>query len=89
MFLVFPLATPFGIAGVGLGAATPVFVIIFNTIGWSLPACGWFILTGATLLHACLFLLVLCECAEVPAKLISNICLLGVDAAAAAEVEKD
>ena len=55
MFLVFPLATPFGIGGVGLGAATPVFVLIFNTIGWSLPACGWFILTGAAALSVRLY----------------------------------
>mmetsp|Transcript_18824 Transcript_18824/g.52498 ORF Transcript_18824/g.52498 Transcript_18824/m.52498 type:complete len:161 (+) Transcript_18824:148-630(+) len=46
IFLVFPLATPFGIGGVGLGAATPVFVIVFNTLGWSFPACGWLVLTG-------------------------------------------
>merc|ERR1711976_129486 len=46
MFLVFPLATPYGIGGVGLGAATPVFVLVFNTLGWSLPACAWFVLTG-------------------------------------------
>ncbi len=46
MFIVFPLATEFGIGGVGLGALTPLFVIIFNTIGWSIPAYAWFKLAG-------------------------------------------
>ena len=46
MFLVFPLSTPFRIGGVGLGALTPVFVLIFNTIGWGIPAYAWFRLAG-------------------------------------------
>ena len=46
MFLVFPLSTPFKVGGVGLGALTPVFVIIFNTIGWGIPAYAWFRLAG-------------------------------------------
>ena len=46
MFIVFPNATPFGIGGVGLGNLTPAFVLIFNTIGWSLPAYAWFRLAG-------------------------------------------
>mmetsp|Transcript_7226 Transcript_7226/g.13112 ORF Transcript_7226/g.13112 Transcript_7226/m.13112 type:complete len:163 (-) Transcript_7226:358-846(-) len=46
IFLVFPLTTGFGIGGVGLGAATPVFVLIFNTLGWSMPALGWLLMTG-------------------------------------------
>ncbi len=46
MFLVFPLSTPFKVGGVGLGALTPVFVLIFNTIGWGIPAYAWFRLAG-------------------------------------------
>ncbi|EIE23864.1 hypothetical protein COCSUDRAFT_47036 [Coccomyxa subellipsoidea C-169] len=46
MFLVFPHSTPFGIGGVGLGKLTPLFVIIFNTIGWSVPGYLWFRLAG-------------------------------------------
>ena len=46
MFLVFPFSTPFGIGGIGLGALTPVFVLIFNTIGWGIPAYAWFRLAG-------------------------------------------
>jgi len=46
MFVVFPSATPFGVGGVGLGKLTPIFVLIFNTIGWSLPAYLWFRLAG-------------------------------------------
>ncbi|BDA46518.1 hypothetical protein COCOBI_08-6120 [Coccomyxa sp. Obi] len=46
MFLVFPNATPFGIGGIGLGKLTPLFVIIFNTLGWSLPGYFWFRLAG-------------------------------------------
>lgn len=49
IFLVFPLSTPFGIGGVGLGALTPLFVLIFNTVGWSIPAYAWFKLAGALL----------------------------------------
>lgn len=46
IFVVFPSTTPFGTGGVGLGKLTPIFVIIFNTIGWSLPAYLWFRLAG-------------------------------------------
>ncbi|CAL5227307.1 g10244 [Coccomyxa viridis] len=46
MFLVFPLSTPFKVGGVGLGALTPVFVLLFNTIGWGIPAYAWFRLAG-------------------------------------------
>lgn len=46
MFIVFPVSTPFGLGGVGLGALTPVFVLIFNTIGWGIPAYAWFRLAG-------------------------------------------
>lgn len=46
MFLVFPFSTPFGVGGTGLGALTPVFVLIFNTIGWGIPAYAWFRLAG-------------------------------------------
>lgn len=46
MFVVFPNATPFGIGGVGLGKLTPLFVIIFNTLGWSMPGYFWFRLAG-------------------------------------------
>ncbi len=45
-FIVFPVATHFGVGGVGLGKLTPLFVIIFNTLGWSLPAYAWFLLAG-------------------------------------------
>lgn len=44
LLVIFPLSTPFGVGGVGLGAATPVFVLLFNTLGWSLPAYAWFLL---------------------------------------------
>lgn len=44
LFVIFPLSTPFGVGGVGLGAATPVFVLLFNSLGWSLPAYAWFLL---------------------------------------------
>ena len=50
IFLVFPRTTPFGIGGVGLGNLTPVFVLIFNTIGWSIPAYAWFRLAGSSLM---------------------------------------
>ena len=46
ILLVFPLTTPFGVGGVGLGALTPLFVFIFNTIGWSIPAYAYFRLNG-------------------------------------------
>ena len=46
ILLVFPLTTPYGVGGVGLGALTPVFVLIFNTIGWSIPAYAYFRLNG-------------------------------------------
>ena len=49
MFLVFPFSTPFGVGGIGLGALTPVFVLIFNTIGWGIPAYAWFRLAGELL----------------------------------------
>ena len=49
MFVVFPLATPYHIGGVGLGTLTPLFVIIFNTLGWSMPAYAWFCACGDTL----------------------------------------
>jgi hypothetical protein len=49
MFIVFPNGTPFGIGGVGLGNLTPAFVLVFNTIGWSLPAYAWFRLAGGAL----------------------------------------
>jgi hypothetical protein len=57
IFIVFPVSTPFGVGGVGLGKLTPLFVVIFNTIGWSLPAYAWFRLAGAPY---CLFSTVLC-----------------------------
>ena len=46
ILLVFPLTTPYGVGGVGLGALTPVFVFIFSTIGWSIPAYANFRLNG-------------------------------------------
>ena len=46
ILLVFPLTTPYGVGGVGLGALTPVFVFVFNTIGWSIPAYAYFRLNG-------------------------------------------
>ena len=30
----------------GLGALTPLFVLIFNTLGWSFPAYAYFRLNG-------------------------------------------
>ena len=41
-FIVFPLSTDFGIGGVGLGAAMPLLIFVFNTLGWSFPAYAWF-----------------------------------------------
>lgn len=38
--LVFPLTTPAGLAGLGLGAATPFFVLLFNA-AWGLVAALW------------------------------------------------
>lgn len=35
-----------GVGGVGLGALTPLFVLIFNTLGWSFPAYAYFRLNG-------------------------------------------
>jgi len=35
-----------GIGGTGYGAATWVYVILFNTLGWSLPAYFWVYLIG-------------------------------------------
>lgn len=46
ILLVFPLTTPYGVGGVGLGALTPAFVFIFNTVGWSIPAYAYFRLNG-------------------------------------------
>ena len=46
IFLVFPLATDAGIGGVKLGILTPLFVLIFNTLGWSFPALLFFNQTG-------------------------------------------
>ena len=46
VLLVFPLTTPYGVGGMGLGALTPVFVFIFNTVGWSIPAYAYFRLNG-------------------------------------------
>ena len=40
LFIVFPLKAQKGVAGLDLGALTPVFVIIFNGI-WGLTAAGW------------------------------------------------
>eukprot|EP00891_Asterochloris_glomerata_P007390 jgi/Astpho2/7390/Aster-01979 len=46
IFLVFPLTTNAGIGGVKLGILTPLFVLVFNTLGWSLPALLFFNQTG-------------------------------------------
>ena len=46
LFIVFPNGTPFGVGGIGLGNLTPAFVLIFNTLGWSIPAYAWFRLAG-------------------------------------------
>lgn len=46
MLYIFPYCTPFGWGGVGLGGAMPLYVLIFNTLGWSLPAFWWFTLLG-------------------------------------------
>ncbi|KAK9818045.1 hypothetical protein WJX72_006237 [[Myrmecia] bisecta] len=46
LFLVFPLNTDAGAAGLGLGTLTPVFVFFFNTVGWSFPAFAWFALAA-------------------------------------------
>ncbi|KAK9845421.1 hypothetical protein WJX81_006113 [Elliptochloris bilobata] len=46
ILVVFPLTTPYGVGGVGLGALTPAFVFVFNTVGWSIPAYAYFRLHG-------------------------------------------
>ena len=40
-FIVFPVKTPMGVAGLGLGALTPAFVLFFNAI-WGVVAAWWF-----------------------------------------------
>ena len=40
LFVVFPLLTPTGTAGLGLGSLTPVFVVVFNAI-WGVAAAWW------------------------------------------------
>ena len=46
IFLVFPLTTDAGVGGKKLGFLTPLFVEIFNTLGWSFPALVFFNQTG-------------------------------------------
>ena len=41
MFVVFPLKTPHGFLGLGLGASTPLLVLAFNAV-WGL-VCAWVI----------------------------------------------
>jgi len=41
LFIVFPVKTPMGVAGLGLGALTPAFVLFFNAI-WGVVAAFWF-----------------------------------------------
>lgn len=50
LFVVFPLATNLGVAGLRLGALTPAFVLLFNSVGWSWPAYWWFVMAGEALL---------------------------------------
>ncbi len=40
LFLVFPLWTPAGTLGFGLGSLTPVFVVLFNAV-WGVAAAWW------------------------------------------------
>ena len=47
IFLVFPLTTDAGVGGVKLGILTPLFVLVFNTLGWSFPALVFFNQTGS------------------------------------------
>lgn len=46
LLLVFPLKTPAGLLGLGLGAATPFFVLLFNA-AWGLVAALWLRQTAA------------------------------------------
>mmetsp|Transcript_37133 Transcript_37133/g.82613 ORF Transcript_37133/g.82613 Transcript_37133/m.82613 type:complete len:97 (-) Transcript_37133:563-853(-) len=46
LFVVFPLATSAGVGGLGLGLLTPLFVLVFNTLGWSIPAYAWLCLVA-------------------------------------------
>ena len=40
LFLVFPFRTPAGRMGLGLGSATPAFVVLFNAV-WGVAAAWW------------------------------------------------
>lgn len=60
-----------GVGGVGLGALTPVFVLIFNTLGWSFPAYAYFRLNGERLAHH-LSIMVL------PASVRESVCACGL-----------
>lgn len=42
LLVVFPLATSLGVGGLGLGMLTPLFVILYSTVGWSMPGLWWF-----------------------------------------------
>jgi hypothetical protein len=41
LFVVFPAKTAAGVLGLGLGALTPVFVLLFNAV-WGLSAAFWY-----------------------------------------------
>jgi hypothetical protein len=40
LFVVFPAKTPAGAMGLGLGALTPLFVVVFNLV-WGLATAAW------------------------------------------------
>jgi hypothetical protein len=46
LLLIMPIKDDVGFGGVELGYLTPLFVFIFNTLGWSIPGYAWFCLTG-------------------------------------------
>lgn len=46
IFVVFPLQLHAGIGGIELGVLMPVYVLFFNTVGWSIPAYFWFSFVG-------------------------------------------
>lgn len=48
IFLVFPLKLHLGIGGIKLGLLTPAFVLLFNTVGWSIPGYYWFSFIGGS-----------------------------------------
>jgi hypothetical protein len=41
LFIVFPLQTPHGVLGLGLGGLTPAFVVLFNVV-WGVVAVAFY-----------------------------------------------